>query len=152
MLAAGLACLVVFALVRGLNGYGNMALLREGGGPLQWLHVSKYPPSLSFVTLELGLAALVLAWLLRREERGAPAPGPGQPLLVFGRSALFFYVVHIALVSCLGGWLPFTPLEGGAGLAATWLVTLAALALLLRPCRAWIAFKAARPDGWRRLL
>src|SRR5262245_15318458 len=40
---AGLASLALFALVRGLDGYGNMMLHRDGPGALQWLHVSKYP-------------------------------------------------------------------------------------------------------------
>src|SRR5439155_20675441 len=65
LLAAGLAALALFVVVRGLNGYGNMRLLREDGSLVQWLHVSKYPPSLSFTALELGLAALLLATSFR---------------------------------------------------------------------------------------
>ena len=41
--------------------------------PLQWLHVAKYPPSLSYTTLELGLTFLLLALFFadrRRATRG----------------------------------------------------------------------------------
>ena len=69
--AAGLAALALFAVVRGWNGYGNMAVLRDDGSLVQWLHVAKYPPSLAFSALELGLMALLLAALLasRRGSR-----------------------------------------------------------------------------------
>jgi hypothetical protein len=45
-----------------------MALLRDDGSLIQWLHVAKYPASLAFSALELGLMALLLA-------RAARAPG-----------------------------------------------------------------------------
>ena len=54
--------LVVFAVFRGLNGYGNMFLYRDGDSWQQWLHVSKYPPSLSFTSLELGLLYPACRW------------------------------------------------------------------------------------------
>src|SRR5436190_4749 len=67
MLIAGLASLALFAVVRGLNGYGNMFLFRADGSWQQWLHVSKYPPSLSFATLELGLMCLGLSVMMKLE-------------------------------------------------------------------------------------
>ena len=54
-LFGGLAALAVFAVVRAVDGYGNLGLHRGDGGWLHWLHVSKYPPSLSFTALELGI-------------------------------------------------------------------------------------------------
>ena len=58
---AGLVALAVFVVIRGLDGYGNMALHRDDASLIQWLHVSKYPPALAYATLELGLMALGLA-------------------------------------------------------------------------------------------
>src|SRR5262249_48818395 len=46
--AAGIGSLLLFAVARGANGYGNMALGRDDGSLIQWLHVAKYPPSLAF--------------------------------------------------------------------------------------------------------
>jgi uncharacterized membrane protein len=45
LLLAGVVSLGVFAVVRGLNGYGNGGLLRGDGSIVQWLHTAKYPPS-----------------------------------------------------------------------------------------------------------
>src|SRR5262249_62227822 len=61
---AGVVALGLFFLFRGLNGWGNMGLLRENGSLAQWLHVSKYPPSVTYDALELGIAWLLLALFL----------------------------------------------------------------------------------------
>ena len=45
--SCGTVGLLVFAMVRGINGYGNMFLYRADNSWQQWLHVSKYPPSLT---------------------------------------------------------------------------------------------------------
>ena len=52
---AGIAALGVFVVVRYLAGYGDMFLHRADGSWQQWLHVSKYPPSLTYYGLELGI-------------------------------------------------------------------------------------------------
>ena len=46
MLIAGVAALVVFVIVRGAQGYGDMFLPRTDDTWQQWLHVSRYSPSL----------------------------------------------------------------------------------------------------------
>lgn len=46
LLVAGVVGVVVSGLDRGLNGYGNAFLFRQADSWLEWLHVSKYPPSL----------------------------------------------------------------------------------------------------------
>jgi uncharacterized membrane protein len=96
LVVAGLGGLALFLVVRGFNGYGNMHLLREDNSIVQWLHVSKYPPCLAFAALELGLMALIMrglidlhAWLGHRDK---------GPILVFGQTALFFYLAHFASV------------------------------------------------------
>jgi hypothetical protein len=61
---SGATSLVIFAVVRWHSGYGNMFLPRADDSWQQWLHVSKYPPSLSYGALELGILFLGLA--LRR--------------------------------------------------------------------------------------
>jgi len=95
---AGVAFLALFAVVRGLNGFGNQGLLRVDGSLLQWSHVSKYPPSLSFVALELGIMFIVLAALFTFENLRGRISSFYNPILVFGQTAFFFYVAHIALL------------------------------------------------------
>ena len=64
-----------------VDGYGNWGLHRDSLAPLQWLHVAKYPPSLAYTTLELGLAFCLLALffmvdrareVVATEQRGEP--------------------------------------------------------------------------------
>ncbi|MEZ5083127.1 MAG: heparan-alpha-glucosaminide N-acetyltransferase domain-containing protein [Bacteroidales bacterium] len=88
----GIFALIIFFVVRGFNGYGNMFLYRTDNSWQQWLHVSKYPPSLSYYALECGLLAIILAFLMRIE----PVIGVRQkgPILVFGQTAMFYYLLH----------------------------------------------------------
>ncbi|MGH9801165.1 MAG: DUF1624 domain-containing protein, partial [Blastocatellia bacterium] len=92
-LGAGL--LVGFALLRGLNFYGDpsrwSAQKNAWFTVLSFLNVSKYPPSLLFLLLTLGAAILALPWFERW--------GQGffsQVMITFGRVPLIFY---------LGQWL-----------------------------------------------
>lgn len=99
LLLCSLVLLTCFLLVRGINDYGNMLLLRENNSLIQWLHVSKYPPSISYITLELGLMMLILAFLIWLKTKiGVRQNGP---LLVFGQTALFFYLMHFVILELL---------------------------------------------------
>jgi uncharacterized membrane protein len=86
--------LLGFFLLRGLNGWGNAHALRLDGSLQQWLNVSKNPPSLAFLALELGFLGALLTTLSWAARRGARLP----PLMVFGQTALFFYVIHFPLL------------------------------------------------------
>lgn len=144
---AGVAGLAVFALVRALNGYGNMHLLREDGSLVQWLHVSKYPPSLAFVGIELGLVMLLLAGLLRAEPRIPELAR--DPLRLFGQTALFFYVMHWML---LGGTAAALGLFRAGGLGTSYAAAGAVLLVMLPLCRRYLRYKRANPRGWTRFL
>ena len=120
---------IVFIVVRGLNGYGNMLLYRDDGSFLQWLHVSKYPPSLSFAALELSIMFLCLAVLFSYyQNKSARAL---SPLTVYGQTPLFFYVLHVHLMAA-AAWV--LDLRRGGGLIETLLATLAVLILLYPAC------------------
>jgi uncharacterized membrane protein len=146
--AVGVGALGAFALVRGLNGYGNMRLLRDDGSLVQWLHVSKYPPSLTYIALELGIMTLCLAGFFALARR-TNAPRFLDPLLVFGQTALFFYVLHIHLLEA--GALA-TGLSERGGLLETYLGALAALLVLYPACAWYRRYKRAHPDGWTQYL
>lgn len=143
----GLGSLAVFALLRDLNGYGNMRLGRDDGSLVQWLHVSKYPPSLSYTTLELGLMALCLGALFGVQRRQQPAAM--RPLLVLGQTALFFYLLHVHALT-LGAWA--LGALHGRGLAETWAASVTVVVLLYPLCVRYRRYKLARPDGWARYL
>jgi uncharacterized membrane protein len=146
LVVAGVAALGVFVLVRGLNGYGNALLYREGGSLLQWLHVSKYPPSLAYASLELGLMALLLAGFWWVEERWGQVKALA-PLRLLGQTALFFYLLHVHL---LEGSALLLGVRKQLGLGATYVAAAAALGVLGVACSWYRRYKAAHPLGWTR--
>jgi uncharacterized membrane protein len=149
LLIGGTVSLLVFGIIRGLNSYGNMLLLRENNSLIQWLHVSKYPPSLSFTALELGLMGIILSLLFRLQARARKPIRLWNPILVFGQTALFFYILHIPLLELSARLLN---MHMALGLGTTYIATLAAL-ILLYPCCLWYRqYKTAHPSGWPRYL
>ena len=126
---SGAYALLAFIFIRGFNRYGNMLLYRENGSILQWLHVSKYPPSLSFALLELGLLFVCLSLLFIRYRNSTGSDK--SPLRVFGQTALFFYVLHVHLLA-LAAWL--LGLRKAGGLTETWIATVAVLLVLYPLC------------------
>lgn len=138
----GLAALTLFVVARGLNDYGNMFLLRLDDGWVQWLHVSKYPPSLSYTSLELGLLAIGLASLITLEARiGVRQNGV---LLVYGQTSMFFYLAHRLTFEGSATWLG---LRGQWGLVESYGISVAALIALYPACRWYRGFKRAHPDS-----
>jgi uncharacterized membrane protein len=140
---SGAAALLIFVVVRGVNGYGNMFLPRMDGSWQQWLHVSKYPPSLTFAALELGILFLCLALLRTIEPKiGIRENGP---FFVFGQTAMFFYLVHRLAFEIPAEYFG---LRGVGGLGTTWLVGLVALVLMYPACLWYRRVKAAHPDSF----
>jgi uncharacterized membrane protein len=96
-LIVGIIFLIFFVFVRWISGYGNFHSWNNGW--IAFLNVTKYPPSLSFVLLILGINLLLLFLFSRTEQALLHIE---RPLLIFGRSALFFYVVHLYLYATIG--------------------------------------------------
>jgi len=144
---AGAASLTVFFIVRGFNQYGNMQLFRYGNSVLQWLHVSKYPPSLSFASLELGIMFLMLAFLFAWYR--SPQSSAYNPLLVFGRTPLFFYLIHVHLLAA-GAWA--LNMHHTGGLPETFIAAAAVLLVLYPLCRWYGRVKKAHPGSLLRFL
>jgi uncharacterized membrane protein len=144
---SGAVGLLIFAVVRGINGYGNMFLYRADNSWLQWLHVSKYPPSLAYYSLELGILFLCLALLRTIEVRiGVRENGV---FYVFGQTAMFFYLVHRLAFETLATYFG---LRGVDGLAATYGVAGVMLVLLYPMCRWYRTAKKAYPRSVLRYL
>jgi uncharacterized membrane protein len=147
-LAGGVVCLLSFVALRAAGGFGNFHA-PAGSSWIDFLNLTKYPPSLVFALLTLGLNLLLLRlfWAL-----GPRLATWGAPLLTFGRTALFFYLIHLYLYAVagkiVGVWQP-----EGAGFALMYAVWALGLMALYPLCRAYGRFKQTKaPDSLWRLL
>lgn len=134
LVTMGIACCVAFLGLRLMNGYGDPAPWSVQPSAvltvLSFLNTTKYPPSLAFLLMTLGPGLLLLAWM---DRRAWPA---GQPLVVFGRVPLFFFVSH------------FFVLHGLAAVAALATYGRAAAAFLWMPLPSMGGPAAAFPPGF----
>ncbi len=142
----GVAALATFLVVRGIDGYGNMLLHRDDGSLVQWLHVSKYPPSITFSTLELGIASLLLSalFVITRTR-----PEAGGPLRLFGQVALFYYLLHLHVMH-VAAWV--LGVRDKLGLVSCYVGALATLVALYPVCRAYRTYKASHPKSFARFV
>jgi len=131
----GIALLVLFVVLRSTDGFGNIRP-RSGDTWIDFLNVVKYPPSLTFTFLTMGINLLVL-WGF--SKAGDPSSSSGRivqtvskPLVAFGRAPLFVYVLHLYLYMLMGRF--FAP-HGSSLLVMYpyWLVGL----VLLYPLALW---------------
>jgi uncharacterized membrane protein len=140
LLGAGAGSLAAFAIVRYAAGYGDMFLHRADNSWQQWLHVSKYPPSISYTGLELGLLCVILAALMTFERRIGFRPN--GILLVFGQTAMFFYLAHRLAFEIPATYFGF---RGAGDLTTTYAVSAVAIVALYPACLWYRTFKAAHP-------
>jgi uncharacterized membrane protein len=139
-LSLGALLLALWLPVRLLGGYGNLTPY-QGGDWRDFLLMSKYPPSLTFLMWTLGGMALAIAAHHRFAERLRPTRFWGL-ITLFGQTPLFFYVVHLMLYKVLG-LLPF--LRGG--LAPAYLAWLVGLAVMVPLCYGYRALKRRHPQS-----
>lgn len=94
----GIVFLFAFALLRLLDSFGNIRP-RAGDSWIDFLNVVKYPPSMVFSLLTTGMNLIIL-WLFSKLAKARSIIL--EPLAVFGRAPLFFYVLHLFLYAALG--------------------------------------------------
>jgi len=159
----GIASILFFLILRGINIYGNLLPWKDYGNFTQnlfsFLNLTKYPPSLSFLLVTLGGAFLFLA--NSENLKGKVV----NFFCVFGRVPFFFYIIHIYLIHFLAlmvaeftgfGWqkmiLPALPfrveeLKGfGFNLAIVYLVWFFVIALLYPLCKKFDTYKQNNKD------
>ena len=85
-------------MIRFLDGFGNIRP-RMGNSWIDFLNLVKYPPSMTFTLMTTGVN-LILLWFLSRANELAQRIL--QPLVAFGRTPLFFYVLHLFLYAGIG--------------------------------------------------
>jgi uncharacterized membrane protein len=137
----GITFLLLFIAIRLMGGFGNFH--SSNNGWISFLNVTKYPPSLSFIFVTLGIVFLILFLLSRMEHR---LDLVGRPFIVFGRAALFFYLVHLYLYLLIGFAFP-----GGTSYPILYLFWFIGLFILFPLCLWYGRFKRKKPveSIWR---
>jgi uncharacterized membrane protein len=161
LVRAGLAIVGAFLLLRGLDLYGDPNhWQRQAGGLLattiDFLNTTKYPPSLQFLMMTLGPAA-ILCGLADRLTGSLK-----NVLVTYGRVPFAFYVAHFYVIHVLSVMLGlaqgfslnqmltifiFFPKGYGVSLPIVYLVWLFVVASLYPWCR-WMANLKARRRNW----
>lgn len=107
--------------------------------------LSKYPPSLGFLTLTLGVVLLLLGSAQFFEERGIP----NNILQTYGRVPFFFYIVHLFMYSLIPS---LTGTYAGYSLLTTYFAWFCGLPLLYFLCRWFYDFKKKRKDSFLKYI
>jgi uncharacterized membrane protein len=172
MVRLGLGMIAAFAVLRAVNLYGDPVPWTTAVPDRTWLaflRCTKYPPSLDFLLMTLGPALLLLAWFDRLDWSVVGLSGR-NPLLVFGRVPLFFFLLHFVLIHLLT--IPFAyfrygtvaflldplPSLGGSGgrypsdfgynLGVVYAVWVLVVALMYPLCLWFSRLKERRRDWW----
>jgi uncharacterized membrane protein len=162
LLRIGLMLTAAFIVIRALNRYGDphswqVQAAGFGATLMSFINTSKYPPSLLFLLMTLGPAAIICAYA--DSFKGWVK----DTLVMYGRVPFAFYVAHFYLAHALGvvigvwqgytvsqmATVPFFNPKGfGLGLPGVYAVWLLVIVLLYPPCRWVAALKARRTDWW----
>ena len=169
LLLLGCSLIALFISLRYSNLYGDPKSWQAYPDPmftiLSFLNCHKYPPSLMYLLMTLGPAIVVLAML-----EGAATYRLGF-LRVFGKTPLFFYLIHLYLIhllaaaiaavdngpvwAILGGgiWSPELPKDYGYDLPGVYVIWLMVLLILYPICHGFEAVKQHKPHwAWLRYL
>jgi len=135
----GLGFLVIFLVLRTLDGFGNIRT-RPGSDWMDFLNPVKYPPSMTFTLLTTGVNLILISAFNWLRLRGNDAL---SVLVVFGRAPLFVYVLHLFLYLALGRLL--TP--GGSSLIVMYGLWLVGLAVLYPLAGRYSRWKLSQPSA-----
>lgn len=162
------AMLVLFLVLRLFNLYGDSSLWTTQKDSLttflSFINVSKYPPSLLYLLVTLSVMFLLLLLF-----EWTKVSWFNKPLLIFGKTPLFFYVLHIplihgamALILQIRGlpndWLfkgsltkpfPEVPVpEYGYDLGTVYFFWMLVVCLLFPLCNVFSSYKQNHPEKW----
>ena len=156
LLGAGAAALAALLVLRTFNIYGETQPWTQGADALHsamsFLNFTKYPPSLDFLLLTLGIGLLVLA-LLEQPLRHAAWDRACAMFAVFGGAPLFYYLLHLyALLALQRVAGAMQGADGGryefSAVWQLWLASALLAALLYLPARWFGWYKRSSGIAW----
>ena len=160
LVGMGIASVLLFVVLRAINGYGNPKHWSTYETGLQtffsFMDPLKYPPSLTYLLMTLGPTLFLMGVLENIKGKAV------DMIAVYGKVPFFYYILHIyfihlaaMLLAQLTGygwqtmlltqWIALVPeLQGfGLSLGGTYLVWLAIVALLYPLCLRFSQYKLA---------
>lgn len=153
LVLAGLGGLALLLVLRTWNIYGEALPWAPQQGfvhsAMSYLNFTKYPPSLDFVLLTLGVGLLMLAWIERIDA------GWTRVAAVFGGAPLFFYILHLYLLLAaqrIAAAVLDVPRVDFGHLWQVWLGAAVVSALLYWPTRRFGAYKRVTNKAWVKYL
>lgn len=163
----GFGLIALFVTLRFINLYGDpVAWTEQQTGVntfLSFIKVNKYPPSLLYLCIMIGPALVILSYLEKISNSFT------RTMIVFGRTAFFYYIIHLYLIHLLAAIsffikaehtiqeamesmkkLPFLfvfPGEG-VGLAIVYAIWAAVIIVLYPLCKWYDRYKTAHKEKW----
>jgi uncharacterized membrane protein len=165
----GLSALLLFVVIRFVNIYGDPVKWTVQNNDiftfLSFMNITKYPPSLLFCLITLGIMFLMLAFTEGVKNKFIAITS------VYGKVPLFYFLVHFFLihvimvaVMLLQGFhwpqLDFASgnfgrpkgVASGLPLWGIYLIWIFVVAVLYKPCVWYGKYKSAHKNGWVRYL
>jgi uncharacterized membrane protein len=164
----GLIALGLFVLLRAANVYGDRSIWHEQKDAvytfLSFINVSKYPPSLLYTLVTLGILFLFLSFIDGKENAFT------RMTMVYGKVPMFYYLIRWNLIHLLMLVMVFLqgfradqldfgtfqfgrPAGSGISLLAVYLVWISVVVSLYPLCRWYGRYKTLHPDKqWLRYL
>ncbi len=165
LLQIGFGLLILFFLLRLLNMYGDLNTWSSQTTTiktiLSFFNVTKYPPSLMFLCLTIGVALLFLSLTESINNKIT------KFFLVFGRVALFYYFLHMLVIHTLailgiiifgGNWRHMiitakSFMDGdlatyGYSLFSVYCILIGLIVLLYPLCKKYMIYKTNNKHKW----
>ena len=166
LIGLGLGSLIIFIVIRIINIYGDpVPWSHQASGTftfLSFINVTKYPPSLDYLLITLGVAMLFLAFTEKPLNRFT------KIISVYGRVPMFYYLIHLYVIHLLAmlaavwlgfkwtdmtsftTWVDFSPnLKGyGVSLWVVYLIWLMIVVALYPLCKWYDRYKTAHKEKW----
>ena len=162
----GIGLIVLFIVVRFINGYGNPQPWHTQKNGLftflSFINVQKYPPSLLYMCIMIGPAFLLLS-LFEKIKNGFT-----QAIKVYGRVPFFYYVIHLYVIhlvsaafvlikghtlaeaTTIRGGMPFYFLaaKDGYSLFVVYIIWIAVVIALFPLCKWYNGYKTGHREKW----
>src|SRR6266487_2416052 len=164
ILSAGIFLTALFIILRLINKYGDPApWSQQKDGMytfLSFLNTTKYPCSLQYLSMTIGPALILVAFIEHSQNR------LGKILSIYGRVPFFYYVIHFYFIHIIcvifffaSGYgakeiidtnspFLFRPLHFGFDLWVVYAVWLFVITVLYWPCKWFNQYKRTHHQWW----